>query len=955
MNLMSWTNKTRFAIASSVLTLLLLAGCAAHPVTTQSSATVEAPEALPIDGAITVGKLNNGLRYFIRHNERPENRAELRLIVNAGSILEDDDQQGLAHFVEHMAFNGTEHFEKQELIDFLESIGMRFGADLNAYTSFDETVYMLTVPTDDEEMLDKAFLILQDWAQGVSFVGEEIDKERGVVLEERRLGRGSAARLRDQQFPIIFKDSRYANRLPIGQEEVLAHAPHDALRRYYREWYRPDLMAVAAVGDFDVTAIEKRIRKRFSGLKNPAQPRPRELSPVPDHDGTLFAIATDPEATQTNVAVYYKLPKSTSGTRADYRRDLVEQLYHEMVNARLDELRRAGEPPFLFAFSSNGELVRSRDGYFQQAGVEEGGVERGLEALLTEIRRVEQYGFTATELERVKRDVLRRYEQSYRERDKQRSGNHAGEMVRHFLSGEPMPGIELELEMAREFVPSIRLEELNRLAAEWVGEDNRIIVVSAPEKETATTPDEPALLAVFDRVASKPIEAWVDKVRQEPLVAELPAAGSIVSESRIEELDVTHWTLSNGVQVVLKPTVFKNDEIQFGAFSPGGTSLVDDESAVSGDLAATLVREGGLGAFDRTELEKALAGQVANASAFLGELSEGAGGSASPEDLETMFQLLYLSFTAPRKDQAAVESWIARTRAALQNRDSQPNTVFSDEWGRRMYGDHPRRQPFTVETLERVDLDRAFEIYRDRFADAGDFTFVFVGNFVPDELKPLVLTYLGGLPSTGRKESWHDLGVEEARGATRFEVRRGLEAKSRVRLTFLGDTEFSRQAEHDIRSLASVLSIRLREVLREDKGATYGVGVSGNIRRRPRESYGFTVSFGCAPENVEELTEAVFAEIETLRENGIAESYLEKVRESQIRRRETDLKENGFWRAVLEDAYTYGTDPRLVLEYEELVKSVTSERIRQAAGRYLSTERYLLGVLNPEEGVDASN
>jgi len=875
----------------------------------------------------------------------------LRLIVNAGSILEDDDQQGLAHFVEHMAFNGTKHFEKQELVDFLESIGMSFGADLNAYTSFDETVYMLTVPTDDDETLEKAFLILEDWASGLRFDGDEIDKERGVVLEERRLGRGSGARLRDKQFPIIFKGSRYANRLPIGQEEILANAPHDALRRFYRDWYRPNLMAVAAVGDFDVAAIEKRIRKHFSGLENPETIRPRTLFPVPDHEGTLFAIATDPEATQTRVSVYYKQPKGPSGTREQFRRALVEQLYHEMFNARLDELRRSPEAPFLFAFSSNGSLVRSTDGYFQEAGVKEGGVERGLEALLTEIKRVEQHGFTATELERVKKDVLRRYEQGYRERDKQRSRSHASEMVRHFLSDEAMPGIELELEMAREFVPSIELDELNGLTSEWVSDNNRIIVVSAPEKESETTPAEEALLAVFDKVSSKTIDAWVDKVRQDPLVAEIPEAGTVVDQSTIEELGVTHWKLSNGVEVVLKPTDFKNDEIRLSGFSPGGSSLVDEASSTSADFATSLVREGGLGVFDRTELEKALAGQVASASVSLGELSEGASGGASPENIETMFQLLYLSFTAPRKDEAAVESWKARMRAFLENRDSQPNTAFSDEWSRRLFGNHPRRQPFTTETLDRIDLDRAMEIYRERFADAGDFTFVIVGNFVPEEIKPLVLTYLGGLPSTGREESWRDLNIERAQGITYFEVHKGLEPKSRVRLTFLGDAEYSRQAQHDIRSLASVLSIRLREVLREDKGATYGVGVNGGISRRPRERYSFTVSFGCAPENVEELTEAVFAEIKSLQADGIDDSYLEKVRETQSRRRETSLRENNFWRRALENAYDYGTDPLLILDYDSLVQSVSSERVQTAAEQYLSSDHYLLGVLHPEEGV----
>jgi zinc protease len=920
------------------------AGAAAPPSAPARPASAE----LPLDPAVTAGELGNGLRYFIRTNRKPENRAEIWLAVDAGSVLEDDAQQGLAHFVEHMAFNGTRNFAKQDLVDYLESIGMRFGPDLNAYTTFDQTVYMLRLPTDDEEILTRGFLILEDWAHGISFEDEEIDKERGVVLEEWRLGRGAQARMRDRHFPVLFKDSRYAARLPIGKEEVLQNAPYEELRRFYRDWYRPDLMAVIAVGDFDADRIEALIHQHFAGLEGPEEARPRETYPVPDHDETLVSVATDPEATNTQVSVYYKLEKRENRTAADYRRSLVEALYHAMLNARLDELRQAPDPPFLFGFSTSGSFVRSRDIYFQTASVEEHGVERGLDALLVEVERVDRHGFTATELERLKIDTLRRYERAYEERDKRNSARFAGELLGYFLSGTSAPGIEVELELLREMLPGIGLDEVNDLARDWIGERNRVIVFSGPEKEDLTPPTDAELLAVFSAAESKTVEPYVDQVREEPLLAELPEPGRIVERGSVDEIGVTEWRLSNGVRVIMKPTDFKNDEIQLGGFSPGGTSLVEDERFTSATFSPTVLRTGGLGKFDRIELEKALAGKVASASVSLGELEERARGGASPQDAETMFQLLYLGFTAPRRDDEAFASWLTRSEAAIENREANPSTVFSDAFGVAYSQGHFRRRPLTKERLTEIDLGAALDVPRERFGDAGDFTFVLVGNFEPDEIEPLVLRYLGGLPSAGRQESWRDVGVRPPGEIVEVEVLKGLEPKSRVRITFHGDAEWTPQAAHDIGSLAQLMRIRLREVLREDMGGTYGVGVSGRIAQRPLERFGLTVSFGCAPENLEELIAAVFDEIESLKSRDVEQSYVDKVQEAQTRKRETDLEENGFWRGVLTSYYRDGRDPRLILDYDRLVRSVTPERMRAAANRYLDTERYVIGRLLPE-------
>jgi zinc protease len=847
-------------------------------------------------------------------------------------MQEDDDQLGLAHFVEHMAFNGTAHFEKQELIDYLERIGMRFGPDINAYTSFDETVYMLRVPTDDEETMKQGFQILEDWAHGVAFEEEEIDKERGVVIEEWRLHQGAESRVRDKQFPVLFKDSRYANRLTIGDPEIIESASYDTVRRFYRDWYRPDLMAVIAVGDFDPQAVEALIKKHFAGLEGPKEPRPRELYPVPDHEETLFAITTDPELNLTNVGVYYKLERLPEGTRGAYRKQIVEQLYHGMVNARLDELRQQADPPFLYGYSTSAGFVRSKDVYVQLAGVEEGKMERGLGALITEVERVDQHGFTATELERMKADLLRAYERAYEERDKRDSQSFTSEYLRHFLEAEPIPGIEVELELVREFLPGISLAELNHLAEQWISESNRVILASGPEKDAVSLPTEDQLAAVFKGVEASEIDTYVDEVREAPLLAEIPEAGEIVERTEIPEIGVTEWRLDNGVRVILKPTDFKNDQVLLSSFSPGGHSLVSDEDFVSGSFADTLVGNGGLGEFSQIELDKALAGKLASAQAYINELEEGITGSSSPKDLETMFQLFYLNATAPRKDTETFEAFVARVRAILQNRQNPPNALLKHhEAGQRHEAEHDRQE----------------DCHRD-----ADHQGAVVENEA-EQAVPLVETYLGSLPATDREETWRDVGAQQKEGLVTVEVKKGLEPKSSVKLSFAGPAEWSRENVYDMGSLSAALRIRLREVLREDMGATYGVAVGGQLTDRPRERFGFSISFGCAPEKVMEMLATLFLELDIVREQGLAEDYVAKVIEIQRRQRETNLKENSFWLGSLKFYYSNGWDPRLILEHEALLERTTEERLRDTARKYLDLENYLRAVLYPENWAKA--
>ncbi len=904
---------------------------------------------VPINPEITTGQFENGLRYFIQVNPKPENRAMLRLVVNVGSVLEDEDQQGLAHFTEHMAFNGTKHFEKHELVDYLESIGMQFGPEINAYTSFDETVYMLEVPTDSAEVMEKAFQVLEDWAHQVSFEDEEIDKERGVIIEEWRSGRGAQARIEDKQYPVLFKGSQYAERLPIGQIDVVDTCHYETLRRFYRDWYRPDLMAVIVVGDFDKTAIESLIQNHFGTIPVIPDERERQVYPIPDHVETLFAIATDPEATSSNVSLYFKkglLPQETYG---DYRRLLIENIYDYMMNERLNELTQKPDPPYIYALSGTGRFVRSKGIYYLAASVKNNGIENGLETLLTEAVRVKKYGFTQTELDRAKDQMLRFIGKAYTERDKTESSLYASEITRHFLVGEPMPGITVEYMFYKKFIPEITLDEINQLASNTIADDNRVILVDGPDKEDVHVPLEDELLAVFNNIKQKEVEPYIDAVSDQPLVEIMPEPGEIVEVKTIDTLDVTEWRLSNGVRVVLKPTDFKNDEITFTAYSLGGNSLVSDENYIPAITAISIIDESGLGGFDEIALGKKLAGKIVTVSPFMGSLTEGISGSTSLQDLETMFQLIYLYFTSPRRDSTAFISFKNRMKSAVENRNISPESIYSDTIQVTLGQYHRRSRPWTLALLEEMNLDLSFSIYQERFADASDFTFIFVGNFELEHIKPFIRTYIGGLPSIQRNEMWKDVGIEPPKGVIHKTIKSGLEPKSNVRIIFTGPYQWMRKNNYDINSMISILRIKLRESLREDLGGTYGVGVGVSTSQFPKERYSIAISFGCSPERVDELVGTVFLEIDSLKTYGPREIDLNKVREAQTRQYEIDLKDNIFWQNALYTIYYEKSDPLNIINYMEFVQHLSAEAIQHAANRYFDLNNVIQFVLLPEE------
>ena len=904
---------------------------------------------IPLDTNILTGKLNNGLKYYIRVNKKPESREFLRLAVNAGSILENDDQQGLAHFVEHMAFNGSKHFQKNDLINYLESIGMRFGADINAYTSFDETVYKLEVPTDSSVMLEKGFQIMEDWAHNLSFDPVEIDKERGVVIEEWRLGRGANSRMFDKQVPVLLKDSKYAQRLPIGKKEIIEKCSYETLKSFYDVWYRPDLMSIFAVGDFDKNKIEALIKKHFSDIPSAKNEKERKLLPVPDQDHMLFSIVTDPEATSTSVSFYHKMILEPQDKVKDYRRQLVESLFNRMFNTRLNELSRKANPPFLSAYSSEGSFVRTKDFYTLSASVKDSGIALGLETLLTEAQRIKKFGFTQTELDREKESMLSGMDRAYNERDKTESEDFVDEYIRNFLTGEPAPGIAYEYELYKQYIPGIILDEINKLSNNWILEKNSVVLVNAPEKKNLKIPSENELKNIFIKVNNSDLKPYEDKFSDLPLLDKIPAPSKIVGEKKKDDLKITELELANGIKIILKPTDFKNDEIDFYAFRTGGTSLSDSAQFISASLAASLVQNSGIGKFDLIQLRKLLAGKVVSVSPFIGEISEGLSGSSSVKDLETMFQLIYLSFTSPRIDSVSFTSFKTKIQNYLINRGASPESAFQDTIQVTLGNYNYRKLPWTFKTLDGIDIDRSLNFYKARFADASGFTFVLVGNFDTEKIKPLIETYIGGLPSLNRGETWRDLEISPPKGIIEKKVLKGVEPKCLVNITFSGDYSWNTQNNYDFHSTLEVLKIKLREMLREDKGETYGVSINGASMKYPEQKYIITISFGCAPEHVEDLVNSTFAELDSLKKFKVSDVYINKVKETQKREFEVNTKENKFWLNNIQAYYFYNVDLSVLMQYPERVDKFNSETVQNAAQKYFDDKNYIKVVLYPQK------
>lgn len=909
-------------------------------------------EKIPFNPEVKIGKLSNGLTYYIKNNGKPENKVELRLVVNAGSILEDEDQLGLAHFMEHMNFNGTKNFKKNELVDYLQSIGVKFGAHLNAYTSFDETVYILPIPSDDPEKLEKGFQIIEDWAHNALLTNEEIDNERGVVLEEYRLGKGANERMMQKYLPKMLYGSKYAERLPIGTKENLETFDYESIKRYYKDWYRPDLMAVMAVGDVDVATLEAKIKEHFGKIPAAKNPRPRPVFDLPNHKETFVAIESDKEASFSQVQVMFKDRENSKAdeTLGEYRQSIVQSLFSQMINNRLEELRNGENPPFVFGSSGyGGTYARTKNAYQSFAMTSETGQMQALKTLLEENERVRQHGFFKGELERAKKDIIARMEKSYKDSDKMESNRVVSEYIRHFLENEPMPGIEWEYNFYKQQLPRIGLDEVNALISSYIKDDNRVIILTGPEKDGVTKVTEEEVRSLLESVKNTKLTPYEDTAVAESLITTLPASGTITDYSVDEKLGTTTLTLSNGAKVTYKVTDFKNDEILFDSFSFGGNSLYTNEEHIATVNANGGLAEAGVNGFNKTEISKMMSGKIVRVRPSIGTYSEGMSGNATPKDMEDLFQLIHLYFTSLNKDEKAFKSFIEKQKSFLGNMMSNPQTYFSVKMGEFMYGKSPRYTGFpTPEKMDQANYDLAYEKYQERFADAGDFHFYFVGNIDEKKLAEFSMKYLASLPSTNSKESYKVSDFRPLTGMHEKIIEKGEDPKSAVRITYHGPTEYDAKEALAFKSLAEVLSIKLIEKLREEEGGVYGAGANASISKMPYGWYRFNISFPCGPENVEKLKNAALTEVEKLISSGPSEKDLDKVKEAQILDRKEDIKENRFWLRTLKNADYQDKDASKIFDFEETVRSLTTADLQNVAKKYL-TKGYILGIHNPEQ------
>ncbi len=915
------------------------------------STTTIPEENIPIDPNVKLGTLTNGLSYYIRNNGKPEDKVELRLVVNAGSIMEADRQLGLAHFMEHMNFNGTKNFKKNDLIDYLQSIGVKFGADLNAYTSFDETVYILPIPSDDPEKLEKGFQILEDWAHNTTLSEEAIDGERGVVLEELRVRLGAEERMQKVTLPKIMYGSKYAERLPIGTKENLENFTYDDVRDYYKAWYRPELMAVIAVGDLDVATMESKIKEHFSNIEKPENPTERKSYELPNHEETFIAIASDKEAAFSSVQVLYKdrFEAPQIKTVNDYRERLVKNLFSTLINNRLDEIRNSATPPFVFGFSYyGGTYARTKNAYQSFVQTSPDGQIAGLKAILEENERVKSYGFQEGEFERAKKSLLARLEKQFNDRDKLESNRMVNEYIYNYLENEPIPGIAWEYDMTKRLLPNIKLEEIGVLINSFLHDDNRVIVMTGPEKEGVDQVTEEEVKTLLEAIKTAEIAPYQDEAVRSELIETRPSPGTIVKSETNPNLEITTITLSNGAKVTYKKTVFKNDEVLFEAFSPGGTSLYSDEELIATVFANNGLSEAGIGGLSLTDMSKFMSGKNVRVSNYISSFSENFNGFATPKDLETLFQMVHLYFTSLNKDEEAFNSFLTKQKSFLGNLMADPQFYYQDQLGQIKNEGNPRYTGFpTVEKMDAADYDLAYEKYEERFADAGDFHFYFVGNVDEAKLKEYATIYLASLPGKNSNEKFVPTKFRRKDSYQKHIIKKGSDPKSNVSITWEEEIPYDSDTEMAVSALGEVLTIKLVEKLREEEGGVYGVGARGYLSKISFSNLTFSISFPCGPENVDKLVAAALGEKEKIKKDGVTPKDMAKVKETYLLKHKEDMKTNRFWISNLMKADQEDRSLEEMMQLETKLDKLTAEDIQKVAQKYLD-ENYLLGILMPE-------
>lgn len=906
---------------------------------------------LPIDPHIIKGKFANGLTYYIRPNGKPEKKVELRLIVKAGSILENDDQRGLAHFMEHMNFNGTKNFQKNDLVSYLQSIGVQFGADLNAYTAFDQTVYILPIPTDNADNLEKGFQIIEDWAHNALLTDKDIDDERGVVLEESRLGKGAQMRMLDKFFPKLASGTKYAERLPIGKDEILKTFKYDKIRSFYKDWYRPDLQAVAVVGAIDSATAMKMLNKHFAGLTNPKGERTRNYEQVGPRTKSEAMVLTDKEATNSSLSIFFSYNKKhDESVVGDYRSDIVRNVALQMLNRRFEDLSKSSNPPFPFAGADFDNLIQGYEAFEVQTLFSNEGPQKALDAVTAELLRAKQYGFTQSELELAKKSVMTNIENTYNERNTTESSNYVEEYIRNFLDNEPIPGIENEYSYHKNMIPGITLAEVNEEAKKWMANPNFFTLIMAPEKTDVKLPSESELLAM----ANKGFQQQVKPMEEKAVASDLETGdinqGHIVSQTVVNGLNATTYTLSNGVKVTIKPTDFKSDEILLKGVKKGGTSNYGVADKYNVNFATDLVDAMGVGKYDPTELEKITSGKTAKVSFDISDINDDITGNSSVKDFETLMKLIYINATQPRKDEALFAAYKTKQKTMLQFMSANPQVSFFDTTIKSLYGGNPlARMIFPhAEDFEKINLDRSLEIYKNEFGSADGYNFFIVGNVDPATAIPLIEKYLGGIPAAKKEPNYKDNGVRMVTGEHTIRVKKGKEKQSMIFAGYYGDAKYSEDLSLQAKAVAEILNIKVIQDLREKMGGIYTGGFYADVRKEPYSRYAVMMQLPCGPENVDKLLAASKEEIKSLKEKGPEAADLDKVKNQWREKYRTSLKENKFWSEKLEDILFWGREQDHVVQYEVWIDKLTPADIQKTAKMLFDGKNEFTSILFPE-------
>ncbi|MEG0993179.1 MAG: insulinase family protein [Bacteroidales bacterium] len=897
---------------------------------------------MPLDPGVRYGQLENGLTYYIRHNELPKDRAEFYIAQKVGSVLEEDNQRGLAHFLEHMAFNGTKNFPGKSMLNYLEQNGVKFGTNVNAYTSIDETVYNLSnVPTTNLNLVDSCLLILHDWSGFISLEEKEIDSERAVIHEEWRTRSNPFLRMYENIIlPTLYPNNRYGVRMPIGTMEVVDNFPYQALRDYYHKWYRPDLQGIIIVGDVDVDAVEKRIKEMWQDIPKPVDPAERVFFAVEDNKEPLVAVASDKEAPRNIMSVMFKhdpLPAEQKNTQIGMLMAVINDMIGTMLNNRYEELTQKADAPFMGASGEYGEYIfaQTKDAFSLNLMFKEGEWKAGLDALIAVANSAKEFGFTASEYERAKAELLSQLENAYNEKDKVKNQQYVTEYLGHFLKAEPTPGIDMEYMMLSQVLPQLPLEQINAIMKQYITPENVAIMMMGVEKDGMAFPTKDDVLEAFNKANAVAAVAYEDKVSNEPLLSQLPKAGK-VKKTGEGNYGTTVWTLSNGAKVIFKPTDFKKDQIVMTAFSAGGTSLLPQADLINSKVIDDVIGLSGVGAFSATELNKALAGKRVSVAPYIGGISEGIQANCAPKDFETMLQLSYLYFTAQRKDEDAFQAWKKRTATMLDNMGSNPQVVFSDSLTATMYAHHPAKKRIVTEDLEKIDYNRILDIQKERFANAGDFTFVFVGNINPEEVKPMVEQYIASLPAKGKKETFKKVEPLLAEGviSNRFTTPMAT-PKVSVYNILSGTVDFNLENNLKMTMLKQIMDIVYTETIREQEGGTYGVGTQGSLKINPKGQFMFLYGFDTGEEKRERLEKRAYEELALIAENGPKAEVFNKVKEYLLKKNAEEVMENSYWMDVISMKERFNHDG--YTGYSDIVNSLTPDAIRDFAAQILKS------------------